>query len=187
VVACPAGSNGDVCADPATNTGLALCDDRTGTQTACISDPQCVCASSPTECTRCVVATATGAATAMVKPCQPGIGYLYLTQLCSESEPCRVEVLSVGGGWKAEVSPDVSPYTFGHAATNVGPKAVLRVKRAEGTGVEIPGMLGASTGEVVLGVVTAGGQAQLKAIDLQIAAEAGTCEGTGPYQMYCTP
>jgi hypothetical protein len=185
VVACPAAAGSGVCVDTTTNTGIALCDDRTGTQSACQSDPQCLCATSPQGCARCVVSTEIGVAQGTVKPCQPGVGYVYL-EGCSDSERCpRVEVLGVSGGWKAEVSPDVSPYTFGLVAQDIGPKVILRVKRPEGTGVEIPGVNGASTGDVTLGIRRADGSTHLRVLDLQIDTNAGTCAGTGPYQMLC--
>lgn len=187
VVACPAG-NGNVCPDPDTNTGIALCDDRTGTESACQSDPQCVCAASPTGCPRCIVPADGGSSTATVTPCQPSIGFVRLEGMCGDGERCpRVEVLAAGGGWKAEVSADVEPFSFGHVAQDVGAKVVLRVKRPEGPVVEIPGLPGASTGDVTLGIQSADGTMHLRAIDLQIDAESTTCAGTGPFQMNCLP
>ncbi|HEY5951572.1 MAG TPA: putative metal-binding motif-containing protein [Kofleriaceae bacterium] len=185
VVACT-GTN--VCADPATNTGIALCDDRTGTEGTCQSDPQCACANGSTTCARCILTTELGDSASSVKPCQPGIGYVRLDPMCSDYERCsRVEVLSVGGGWKAEISADLDPFAFGLVATNVGTKVVLRVKRPEGPGVEIAGTRGTSTGDVVLGVVGADGSTHLRSLDLQIAVDSGVCSGSGPYPMICYP
>jgi hypothetical protein len=185
VVACT-GTN--VCPDATTNTGIALCDDRTGTEGACQSDPQCLCAGGGSgACAACVLIAENGTSLSTVKPCQPGIGFVRLDNYCGDVERCsRVEVLSVGGGWKAEVSPDVSPYTFGLVAQNIGYKVVLRVKRPEGPGIEINGTRGSSTGDVVLGVVDAEGNTHLRALDLRIDLETtGVCSGTGPYQMVC--
>lgn len=187
VVACT-DTNTDACLDPTTSTGVALCDDRTGTQAACQSDPQCLCAATPSGCPRCVVTAEAASAPGSVTPCQPSIGYVRLEGLCADTERCpRVEVLRTSGGWKAEVSPDVQPYVFGYAAQNVGPKVILRVKRPEGPGAEIAGTFGASTGDVMLGVQTADGSTHLRAIDLQIDGDMTTCEGTGPFQMLCYP
>jgi hypothetical protein len=184
VVACT-GQN--VCPDATTNTGIALCDDRTGTETACQSDPQCACANGSTVCARCVLTAEAGSSLSTVKPCQPGIGYVRLDATCSELARCRVEVVSVGGGWKAEVSADVQPYAFGLVAQNVSYKAILRVQRPEGPGVEISGTRGTSTGDVVLAVVSADGSTHLRALDLQLDGDGGTCYGGGPYQMACYP
>jgi hypothetical protein len=184
VVACT-GQN--VCPDPTTNTGIALCDDRTGTETACTSDPQCACSGGSTSCARCILTSESGLATSTVKPCQPGIGYVRLEGMCSDTARCRVEVLSVGGGWIAEVSGDVSPYAFGLVAQNVSYKVILRVKRPEGPGVEITGTRGGSTGDVVLGVTSADGSTHLRALDLQLDGDFALCYGAGPYQMLCYP
>jgi hypothetical protein len=185
VVACT-GSN--VCPDASTNMGMALCDDRTGTVGVCQSDPQCLCANGATTCPRCVVTIEAGTTTASVKPCQPGIGFVKLEGLCGDALRCpRVEVLQVGGGWKADISPDVTPYSFGSVAQNVGSKVILRVKRPEGPGTEIPGVRGASTGDVTLGVQSPDGSMHLRTLDLQLDVDAGTCTGSGPYQMVCFP
>jgi hypothetical protein len=186
VVACTAGNGGNVCPDATTGTGLALCDDRTGTQSACQSDPQCLCAASPSGCPRCVIPADADSTLATVKPCQPSVGYVSLEGMCADTARCpRVEVLAVGGGWKADVSPDVNPYVFGSVAQNVGTKVLLRVKRPEGPGVEIAGTRGGSTGEVVLAIQSADGSAHMRALDLQIDADVSTCAGTGPFQMLC--
>jgi hypothetical protein len=185
VVACTAGN---ICPDATTNSGIALCDDRTGTESACQSDPQCACTGGSTTCARCILDAEAGSSLSTVKPCQPGIGYVRLEGMCSDTARCpRVEVLSVGGGWKAEISADVVPYSFGLVAQNVSYKVILRVKRPEGPGVEIAGTRGGSTGDVILGVVDANGGSHLRALDLQIDADSGTCFGTGPYQMICYP
>jgi hypothetical protein len=188
VVACTGGAGGNVCHDPVSNTGVALCDDRTGTQSACESDPQCLCALTPTGCPRCVIGAADGATTSTVKPCQPSIGYVRLEPWCSDTERCpRVDVLSVGGGWKAEVSADVQPYAFALGASNLGFKLVLRVKRPEGPGADIAGTRGGSTGDVTLAIHRADGSTHLRTLDLQIDSDGMTCEGTGPFQMLCYP
>jgi hypothetical protein len=135
-----------------------------------------------------VITADAATAAASVTPCQASIGYVRLEGLCADSERClRVEVLGASGGWKAEVSPDVQPYAFGHAAQDVGPKLILRVKRPEGPGAEIAGTFGASTGDVMLAIQRADGSTHLQAIDLQIDGEMRTCEGTGPFQMSCYP
>lgn len=186
VVACPGTAN--VCADPTTGTGLALCDDRTGTLSACQSDPQCACAANPTACSRCILQAENGSTATMVEPCQPGLGYTTIEQ-CSDLERCpRVEVLQVSGGWKAEIAADLQAPVFGLVATNVGAKVLLRVKRPEGPGVEIPGTRGASTGDLVLGITSPDGSTHMRAIDLQLEGDLGTiCQGSGPYQMVCYP
>ena len=53
--------------------------------------------------------------------------------------------------------------------------------------MEIPGLPGASPGDVTLGIQSADGTMHLRAIDLQIDAESTTCAGTGPFQMNCLP
>jgi hypothetical protein len=188
VVACPAPSGGSVCADPTTGAGIALCDDRTGTVSACQSDPQCACAANPTACSRCVLQAQNGTSTSTLVPCQPGMGYTTIEQ-CSDTARCpRVEVLSVGGGWSAYVAADLQNPQFGLVATNVGYKVMLKVKRPEGPGVEIPGSRGTSTGDIVLGITAPDGSTHMRAIDLQLEGDGGTiCQGTGPYQMFCYP
>ncbi|HEX5061393.1 MAG TPA: putative metal-binding motif-containing protein [Kofleriaceae bacterium] len=188
VVACDGnGVGGGVCTDPTTNTGLALCDDRTGTESACESDPQCLCAANPQLCARCVLTTELGTSTTTLKPCQPGVGYMHL-EMCNDTARCsRVEVVKTGGGWKAEVAADGTNLAFASVATNVGGKVFLRVKRPEGPGVEIPGQRGTSTGDVMLAVTSADGSTHLRAIDLQFDVDGGTCTGSGPYAMLCYP
>lgn len=179
VVSCT-GTN--ICRDATTNTGFALCDDRTGEEGRCESDPQCACGNG-TACSRCVISSELGTAAGTVKACQPSIGYLHL-EGCEDQAPCTVDVVAVGGGWKAEVSPDADPYVFMKSAT-VGYKLVLRVKRPEGPVVDIPGVAGTSTGDVMLGVELADGSSYLKTLDLQLAVDGGTCQGTGPFPMVC--
>jgi hypothetical protein len=188
VVACSGGTDTNICRDPMTSTGVALCDDRTGTQSACESDPQCLCALSPGGCPRCVIAAADGATASTVKPCQPSIGYVRLEPWCSDTARCsRVDVLWVNGDWKAEVSADVQPYAFSTSASNLGYKVILRVKRPEGPGADIAGTRGGSTGDVTLAIQSADGSKHLRTLDLQIDSDGSTCEGTGPFQMLCYP
>jgi len=185
VVGCT-GSN--VCADPTTGMGIAVCDDRTNTQGTCQSDPQCACIGGSVNCARCVVTSELGITAGTLKPCQPSIGYMHIDGLCSDNERCpRVEVLSTGGGWKAEISSDVTPFAFSNVAQNVGSKIVIRVKRPEGLGVSIPGARGESTGDIALGMQGADGIMRLRAIDLQFDVDGGVCQGTGPFTMYCFP
>lgn len=179
VVAC---TGANVCADPTTNTGIALCDDRTGTEGACASDPQCACQGGAS-CARCVLISELGSTAGKLVACQPSIGFVHLDG-CDDIAKCQVDVLSIGGGWKADLSPDVQPYAFTLSA-QIGYKLVLRVKRPEGPVVEIAGTLGASTGDVVLGVRRADGSTYLHAIDLQFATDGGSCDGTGPFLMTC--
>ncbi|HEY5927545.1 MAG TPA: putative metal-binding motif-containing protein [Kofleriaceae bacterium] len=179
VVAC---TGANVCTDSNTTTGIALCNDRTGEQSRCESDPQCACAAGTSACSRCMLSNELGTSTGMLKACQPSIGFIHL-EGCEDAAQCRVDVASVGGGWKAEVSPDVQPYTFGLSA-QIGYKLVLRVRRPEGPVVEIPGIRGTSTGDIVLAVQTAN-LTYLRAIDLQFETDGATCQGTGPFPMTC--
>jgi hypothetical protein len=188
VVACTGTPGGGLCPDPTTGTGIALCDDRTGTASACQSDPACLCADGATGCVRCSMLHAAGTTAGNVVPCQPGIGTVTTLGLCSENEPCTVEILAVRGGWKAEIATDVNNQVFGYKATNVGYRFVLKAKRPEGAAAEIPGVAGQSTGEVDLAITPLGRPAHLLAVDLAFKNEPPTvCQGTGPYQMYCTP
>jgi hypothetical protein len=107
VVAC-SGSN--VCPDATTNAGVALCNDRTGEQGRCESDPQCLCTGGA-PCPHCVIANELGSSLSKVRPCQPSIGYVLVDELCPDLARCgRVEVVGTGGGWKADISLDVQPF-----------------------------------------------------------------------------
>ena len=184
VVACPATSN--TCADPTAGTGVALCDDRTGTQAQCQSDPQCLCAGvGAAGCIKCVVDNQLGTATGTVVPCQPGIGYL-ATPMCTDGLRCRVDVIGVHGGWVAAVSSDGG--SFGSSASNVASKVFLQVKRPEGPGAAITGTRGDSTGEVDLVITPANGTPILWPVDLRLDVDDSTvsCASGGPYQMACS-
>jgi len=182
VVACT-GSN--VCADPTTNTGIALCNDRTGDEGTCQSDPQCACQGGSTTCSRCIITSELGTTIGKLKACQPSIGYLHL-EGCDDLARCpRVEVVSVGGGWKADVSPETMPLTFATVAQDVGTKLLLRVRRPEGPLVEIAGARGQSTGDVMLAVQLPDGTTYLRALDLQFGVGDAVCQGTGPFPMSC--
>lgn len=187
VTSCAPGTNSNVCADPTTGMGIALCDDRTGQASDCQSDPQCLCANGQLGCAKCMVNYSAAMSAGNVVPCQPGIGTLASFGLCSDSEQCTVEILAVRGGWKAEVATDPQ-MTFGSKATNVGGRFALKVKRPEGPGAEIPGMPGHSTGEVDFAITTKDGATFLRGIDLYIGTDSSVaCNTSGPYSMYCTP
>jgi hypothetical protein len=181
----PTSSN--VCPDPTTGMGLALCDDRTGQASDCQSDPQCLCANGITGCAKCMLSYSDATTAGSVVPCQPGIGTVSTFSLCSATELCTVEVLAVRGGWKAEVATDPQS-SFGSKAQNVGLRFALKVKRPEGPGVEIPGMAGHSTGEVDFAITTKNGQSYLRGIDLYIGSDSPVvCSTSGPYSMSCSP
>lgn len=185
LVAC-AGPNGTVCPDPTTGMGNALCDDRTGQMGQCMSDVQCLCANQQTGCTRCLMEYAVGTTTTNIAPCQPGVGPLSLSTMCAPTEPCTVEVIAVRGGWKAEVASDLVNPSFGSAASGVGAKVMLKVKRPEGPGFEMTKQF--SLGEVDLLITTKDGSTHFKAIDLGPVGDAPvTCAGSGPFTLYCSP
>ncbi|HSD90750.1 MAG TPA: putative metal-binding motif-containing protein [Kofleriaceae bacterium] len=187
VVACTANVGGQVCPDPTTGMGLTLCDDRTGQVGQCQSDPQCLCATDPTNCTRCVLDWQLGTTASSLVPCQPGLGQMSTSGLC-ETGPCIVQVLAVYGGWSAEVAASTSNLAFGSKATGVGSSFLIRARRPEGPGTEIPGVKGQSTGEIDLSITGPDGSVHLRAVDLRIALDAATnCSGSGPFSMSCTP
>jgi hypothetical protein len=183
LVAC-AGTNGTVCPDPTTGMGTALCDDRTGEVSACMSDVQCLCANQQAGCARCTMAYDLGSTTTSVKPCQPSIGTLSTGGLCSATEPCTVQVLAVRGGWKAEVANDPAA-SFGSSASGVGLRVAVTVKRPEGPGYEM--MKAFSVGELDLLIITKDGQEHFKGIDLGLGDASTECAGTGAFTLYCTP
>jgi len=184
-VACAATN---VCSDPTTGTGIALCNDTNGGMVGqCQGDAQCLCANSSTGCNRCFVDNELGSAAGTVKPCQPTVGILLMgSGRCTDLTPCVVEMVGVTGGWVAEVSGDEG--TFGLKTTNVHDKVYLKVKRPEGVAVDIPGTRGTSTGEVDLVITGANGAKELWPIDLELSVDAplSTCSAGGLYQMYCT-
>lgn len=185
VVACASTSSG-ICPDPTTGLGTALCDDRTGQVGQCMSDPQCLCANQQNGCVRCLMEYATGTTTANIAPCQPGVGPLTIGDPCSESEPCTVQVLAVRGGWKAEVASDLVNPSFGSAASGVGVNVLLKVKRPEGPGFEMPKQF--SLGEVDLLITAKDGTSHFKGLDLGPVGDAPiTCAGSGPFTLYCSP
>jgi hypothetical protein len=185
VVAC---TGVNVCQDASTTSGVAVCDERTQRQSVCASDPQCACQNGSQTCARCILTSENAATAGKVKPCQPGEGLLHL-DMCGLDEPCpKVEVLTVGNGWRAEISPDVQPRVFATSAQNVVAKIHIRVRRPEGAGVEISGTRGTSTGDVMLGIQTADGSLRLMPVDLQLDADVVTAGcGTGPHFMACYP
>jgi hypothetical protein len=188
VQSCAPGVNSNICPDPTTGMGIALCDDRTGQASDCQSDPQCLCANGTTGCAKCMLNYSDATTVGNVVPCQPGIGSVATFGLCSDTERCTISVLAVRGGWKAEVAPDPQSTSFGSQASNVGLRFALKVKRPEGPGVEIPGMPGHSTGQVDFGITTKNGTTYLRGIDLYIGSDSPTaCSASGPYSMYCAP
>ena len=192
VVTCPANTGGStICPNATTGGGIELCDDRgTGTPTTCQSDPACLCANGSTSsgCIQCRMMWQTASVVDNVIPCQPGIGTVTTLTGCTATEPCTVEIVAVHGGWKAEVANDLANPAFGPKATNVGLRFVLKVKRPEGPGAEIPGAMGKTIGEVDVAITPLGRPPHLLAIDLAIVGDGATnCQGSGPYQMSCTP
>jgi hypothetical protein len=182
-VACPA--TGNVCVDASTSSGIAICDDRTGTVGACQSDPGCVCAVDPAKCTRCKLAYDVGSSAGAIEPCQPSVGVLGMQNRC-EVGPCTVDVLAVRGPWKVEVAaPAISP-AFGPRAMNITTQVMLRAKSLSGS--EIMALPGAPVGEVDL-LVTSGTTQHYVGVQLQTVADApGECQGTnGTFAMECTP
>lgn len=177
-----AGEN--ICGDPTTGMGLALCDDRTGQVGQCMSDPQCLCANQQAGCARCTMDYAYGAAPGSIKPCQPGVGALSTGGLCSEIEPCTVRVLAARGGWKAEVSAETA-MAFGSAAAGVGLRVMLKAKRPEGPDYEMAKAF--SLGEVDLLITTKSGQQHFKGVDLGPGGGGADCPESEPFTMYCTP
>lgn len=177
-----AGTN--ICGDPMTGMGVALCDDRTGQVGACMSDPQCVCANQQAGCSRCVMDYEDGSAGGNVKPCQPGVGALSTGGLCSATEPCTVYVLAARGGWKAEVANETS-MSFGSSTSGVGAKILLKVKRPEGPGYEM--MKTASLGEVDLLITTKSGEQHFKGVDLGTGDGGAACPESNPFTMFCFP
>ena len=185
-VACPATSN--LCPDPTAGTGVALCHDTSPPmQAQCQSDAQCLCAGlGSVGCTKCILEAELGATAGTVTPCQPGIGFLYLDQLCMFDTKCRVEVVGVRGGWVVEVGGDT--VNFGPVALDVVSKFYIKATRPEGVGAEIQGVRGTSTGEVDVVVTTSDGVAHLIPIDLQLTSDPPSisCSNASSYPMYCT-
>lgn len=183
LVACIA-TNDTVCPDPTTGMGTALCDDRTGEISACMSNVQCLCANQQAGCARCTMPYDVGAGTTSVKPCQPAIGTLSTGSLCSPTAPCSVEVLAVRGGWKAEVANDPAA-SFGSSASGVGLRVAVMIKRPEGPGYEM--MKASSVGELDLLITTKDGQEHFKAVDLGLGDVSTQCAATGASTLSCTP
>ncbi|NVB83867.1 MAG: hypothetical protein HOV81_36165 [Kofleriaceae bacterium] len=182
-VACPATAN--VCVDASTSSGIAICDDRTGTVGACQSDPGCVCAADPTKCTSCKLGYDVGSSAGTIKPCQPGIGVLGTQNRC-ELGPCTVDVLAVRGPWKVEVAAPSSSPAFGPRATNITTQVMIKAKYLSGS--DIMAVPGAAVGEVDL-LVTSGNTQHYLGVQLQTVADSpGACQGTnGSFAMECTP
>lgn len=74
VVACAGSPN--LCNDPMTNTGIALCSDRDGgSEGQCQSDPQCLCnGAGGAGCMRCMIANDLASTAGTVRACQPSVG-----------------------------------------------------------------------------------------------------------------
>jgi len=185
VVPCQPGSSG-VCPNPTSGTGVALCDDTTGTVGACMSDPQCLCAQGAQGCVKCILGHATDTPPPNeTVPCQPGIGQISTQNLCDGGSPCTVQVLGTRGGWEAQVS--ASTTSFGAVATGVGATFLLRTRRPEGPGTAIPGAPGHTVGGVDLDIIDADGTSHYMGVDLEMDTTDAVCAATGPYQMACSP
>lgn len=184
-VACPA--SGNVCIDATTQTGIAVCDDRTGTVGECQSDPGCVCAANPTACTRCRMAYELGSSPGTIEPCQPGIGLLGTQNRC-EAGPCTVDVIGVRGPWKVEVAAPASSPAFGPRATDVTSQFVIKAKHFSGSSAEIMVMPGEPLGEVDL-LITSGTTQHYMGVQLETLGEApGECQDmNGSFAMECSP
>jgi hypothetical protein len=177
----------NVCGDPSTQTGVALCDDRTGTVgDTCYGDPQCLCANGAAGCTRCHVLHTPGAGADSVVACQPAVGSIKLYG-CTDSEPCTVSVLGAHGGWKAEIARTPTE-PFGLIVTGASHQIALEIRRHEGPLAEITGARNTSTGQVDL-AVSSGGITRYVGVDLWLTGELSTttCSGSGPFDMYCFP
>jgi hypothetical protein len=182
----PSGSN--VCVDPSTQMGVALCDDRTGTVGECMSDPQCLCAIAAQGCVRCVLGHATNdPPPGDTVPCQPGTGQISTQNLCDGGSPCTVQVVGVRGGWDAQIAGGPANTVFGPIAVGVGSSFSLRAKRPEGPGTAIPGMLGQTVGQVDLNIIDASGANHYMGVDLEMDIGDSVCAANGPYQMHCSP
>ena len=181
-------TDGNVCVDPSTQQGVALCDDRTGTVGACMSDPQCLCANGAQGCVRCVLGHATNEPPpGQTVPCQPGTGQISTQNLCDGGSPCTVQVVSVRGGWDAEVAGGPANTVFGPVAVGVGSSFFLRAKRPEGPGTAIPGFPGHTVGQVDLDIIDINGTNHYMGVDLEMDISDGVCAANGPYQMQCSP
>ncbi len=183
-VACPASStNGTVCADAMTQTGIAICDDRTGTVGACQSDPGCLCAAGLQGCTKCKVSIDAGSVPGAIKPCQPGIGMLSTQNRC-EAGACTVEVLAVRGPWKVEVAAPVASPAFGSRAQNVTSQFMIKAKAFSGELMATPGD---PIGEVDL-LISSGTAQHYVGVQLETLETPATCQGSnGTFAMQCAP
>jgi hypothetical protein len=181
-------TDSNVCVDPSTQQGVALCDDRTGTVGACMSDPQCLCANGSQDCVRCVLDHATNdPPPGQTVPCQPGIGQISTQNLCDGGSPCTVQVVGVRGGWDAQVAGGPANTVFGPVAVGVGSSFFLRAKRPEGPGTAIPGFPGHTVGQVDLDIIDINGTNHYMGVDLEMDISDGVCAANGPYQMQCSP
>lgn len=165
---------------------IALCDDTTGTVSACQTDPACVCASGTGVCTRCTIAHGPPPTASTITPCQPGIGTMSTQNLCSGGAPCTVEVVGTRGGWAALVAQS-STTAFGNKASGVGSSFLLEAKRPEGAGATILGVPAQTTGEVFVNLIDPSGSTHLLGIELRLDEVDTQCIGGGPYAMNCQP
>ena len=184
VVDCPAASG--ICPNPATGSGVALCDDTSGVQAPCQSDGQCLCDTTSSGCTKCQIAHLAVTMTGSITPCQPGVGQLMSPQGCDGGSPCTVAVVATSGGWDAAVAQSLVT-GFDQEVTGVGSSYFLRAHRPEGQGAAITGNPGEDTGEVDLAITDHDGATQLVTVDLRLDELPSQCPGNGPYPMICSP
>jgi hypothetical protein len=140
----------DVCPGLAgVQTGVALCDDRSGTTASCSPTASCTCENTNggAVCNYCEMAWATGSTAGTLRPCQPTVGTVKVYGYCSELSPCTVEVAGTRNGWLAEVARDhTQPY--GHVVQGITGQFSLKVKRPEGATYEVQGSPGAALDDI---------------------------------------
>jgi hypothetical protein len=131
-------------------TGVALCDDATGTSAACQPTASCACASSTTSiytCNYCELPWATGSAAGAFRPCQPTQGIVKVYGHCSDLAPCTIEIAGTRNGWLAEIARDATQ-PFGHVAEDVTNQFVLKVKHPDGATHEVQSSPGGPLGDI---------------------------------------
>jgi hypothetical protein len=169
----------------AANTGVALCDDATGTVGACSDDATCACTTSGGgACTKCVMTFGHGADSTEVSPCQPGVGVLSTSGAC-ENGPCVVSVVGVRNGWDVTVA-STSQGPFAPTAIGVVSSFAIKARRPEGPGFSMKGVPSGSVGTADL-VIISGTTKKLVSVDLELATQQSACSGNGPFTMTCSP
>ena len=183
---CTGGPGNQLCPNAPMPTGVAMCDDTTGTIGTCQSDPECLCAGSGTSvCTKCVFAAVPTGQPGLALPCTPAVGTLAL----SACTGCTVVVLGATTDWEIAITNESST-PFGQTASNVSGHLLVKAKYTGSNGGEITSTPGQTVGQFQLAITNNLGTPRLLSVALEQGLDNSTqCPvlANGIDAMICRP